>query len=359
MAAGDWKNIVVGADMHGAISQVAAGNVVTFTMTATNNAWCGRFMADSAKDIKSVLVSFSAISSPGTITCRIETVDTTSGKPTGSLYDANATKQFTPTTGTNTITFDSLPTTGLTAGTEYAIVLIKDNAATTCTLRARVNGTSLPSAVLTATDGSTRSNFAEVSGSCAICCVIDEDDAYRAYGFCPAPTNNSFLIHGSDRVAAFKVVTTVELSLKAITGVSSSILSRVGTPAGDLRCRILNTSNSVVSSMTWTVDKDSLTNANLRGFYLPTNGLVSLPAGTYRIAFDSASSANSSNCFGIRYAELFHSSFHPNNWCFSESTDASTSFTWTDTATRTCTFGFAVDDVVAAAGGSAHAYGSY
>ena len=351
MAAGDWKNVVFGSDIHGGISGVSGGNVIALVMNTANNAWCGRFMAASSKDIKSVAVSFSAVTTPGTMTARIETIDATTGKPTGTLYDAAATKSFTPAAGINVVTFDTLPTTGLTPGVEYGFVLIKDDTGTTCTLRARVSSTALPGTVLTATDGSTRSNFGEVGANTAIGCFIDEDDAYQTLNLCPAYTNGSFLTYGADRIAAVKIVLPTSMSIKAVTGVASGIVVRAGTPAGDLRIRVLDTSNNVVSGMSWTLDKDSMANSSARGIYLPTNGLITVPAGTYRIALDSPDSANSSNCFGLRYAFLFDASLQPNGWGYSESTNQSTSFTWTDTTTNTTTLGFALDDVPASGGG--------
>lgn len=106
---------------NSAAAAMAASGVVSYAMPTLNNGFSGRFMAYDTRDIKSVYVNFSSVSAPGTVELRIETIDNTTGKPSGTLYDANATKSFTPAAGWNTVTFDTLPTTGLVGTYNFEI----------------------------------------------------------------------------------------------------------------------------------------------------------------------------------------------------------------------------------------------
>src|SRR5262249_33821229 len=133
-----------------------APGATTFAMANLNTGYCARFMANDARDVASVWINWSTVSSPGTVQVRIETIDATTGKPSASLYDATATVNITPSAGWQQATFASLPTTGLTAGTEYALVLLTTVAGTTQTLRAYLTASgsgSFPAAALTAADG--------------------------------------------------------------------------------------------------------------------------------------------------------------------------------------------------------------
>lgn len=320
-------------------------------MPTANNGWAARFMAADTKDIKSVHVNFSSVSSPGTVEARIETIDS-NGKPTGTLYDANATKTFTPTADWNTVTFDTLPTTGLTAGTLYALVLLKSDTGTTCTLRGRVGigeGV-LPTAFLSASDISTRSNFAETAGAVPVAYFTMDDDTVRSHGCCVSvDATTAGFVYGADRVQAAKIVIPSQVTPTAIFMIGNGI-ARTGTPAGDLRVRILDASNNAVANTTFTLPIGAMTNSSGRSIYLPLSG-VTLAAGTYRIAFDSASSANGSNSWGMRYATLPTADLQDSSIAMSESTDASTSFTWTDYADRAPTIGLLINDI---AGGSSN-----
>lgn len=334
----------------GQVGSVINSSITTNVMTAANNAWAYRFVADDARDIKKVHVRFTSITSPGTMTARVETIDGTSGKPTGTLYDANATISFTPTTGWNDLEFASIPTTGLTVGTPYAIVLIKNDSGTTCTLTSSVIATegAYPHCVLTAADGSTRSAFAEVANTVGICYVTLEDDEVDALSACVSgDAAASTAVYGADIVVGLKVVIPVDVVVRAVQFNTNLGLLRIGTPGGDLRMRILDASNA--SQVAVTVDKELLLAVSGRGLCIPTP-LTSLPAGTYRVVFDSASSANSSNCFQPRYATLPNGNLQSPAFCYTESTNASTSFTWTDTPTRQLGFGLLLDSLTGGGG---------
>lgn len=350
-ALGQHGGLLFAANPIGAAAVIINGGPTTYTMPTANNGWSARFYPYDSRDIKKIHLSFSAVSSPGTITARIETNDATTGKPSGSLYDAAATKQFTPSAGLNTITFDSLPTAGMTAGNGYHLVLIKDDTGTTCTLNARLSPAAYPCEVLTATDGSTRSNFAEVANNGPICFFTLEDDAIESFGCIGtvAVDNTTYPVYGSDRVAACKIVLPVGVVARGIMLPNGFI--RVGTPAGNLRIRLLDGSNNAVSGTTRTLDKDDLTGSNTRVVFCNFDGLVTLAAGTYRLAFDSASSADSSNCWRINAATFLDAALVPTGFQMSISTNASTSFTWSDSTLNAALGGLIIDSFSAGGGG--------
>lgn len=331
--------------------QYQVGNLVgnaptTNTFTTANQGWCARIMARDTRDIKSIAVNFSAVTTPGTVTARIETLDA-NGEPTGTLYDANASKSFTPAVGWNVVTFDVLPTTGLAAGTMYGLVLIKDNAGTTCTLRSHANANlqgSWPICVLTAADATTRSNFSESANTTPVAYFVLEDDALAAMGCMPSTGGGTQQLTSADICVAQKIVLPVSVVIRGVRFVGNAGVSKVGTPTVDLRLRILNSSNSAVSGTTVTIDKDMLTQVNGRGLYVPLPP-TTLAAGTYRIAFDSA--GDGSNNFGMSYITLADAAFQGTGYCFSVSTDMSTTFTWSDTTTRMLPFGLELDSIPA------------
>lgn len=333
--------------LHAQIGNLTANSPTTQTFTAANTGWCARVLATDTRDIKSVAVNFSAATTPGTATIRIETVDA-NGKPSGSLYDAAATKTFTPAAGWNVVTFDSLPTTGLTAGSQYAVVMLKADAGTTCTLRAYSNSNTIgnyPICALTASDGSTRSNFAEVANVTPICYFVLDDDSLTSMGCVPiAASGTVFALSNADRAVAQKVVLERPIIIRGVRFPGNNGFNRYGTPTVDLRMRILDASNAAVSGTTVTLDKDTLSNTNGRGLYIPLPP-TTLAAGTYRIAFDSP--GDGSNGFGVYYVVLADSALQSAGFCYSESTNMSTTFTWTDTPTRMLAFGLELDSIPA------------
>lgn len=345
----------VGAQFGGTLGPLAAikwiisnsGSAV-YAMATLNTGCCVRFTAVSANDIKSVRLFWSSVATPGTVQLRIETIDTTTGKPTGTLYDANATYNITPAAGTQTYTFVTLPTTGLTAGTEYAVVLLTTVAGTTQTLSHNVyslHTSSYPTIVLTAADGTTRSNFAEVAVSVPVCSLVDEADVDIALPFAPFsganPSYSSFFSTTDFVAQKFTINTSIN-----IAGIQT-IFRRTGTPAGDIRIRIFDNSNNVVAGTTITIDKDSLTGVSTRQSSVLFPVVVTLPSGTYRVVYDSSGSANSSNCFGVYSVAFLHANA-VNPWVTSTSADA---ITWTDSTTAQSSVWLLIDNLVAGGGG--------
>jgi hypothetical protein len=324
----------------------------SYAMPTANNGWCARFRSQTTLDVKSLWLYFNAITSPGTVDLRIETIDATTGKPTGTLYDANASKNFTPVTGWQNVAFASIPTTGLTVGNEYGLVLLKNGAGTTVDLNshvARSKETAHPSAVLTATDGSTRSNFAEVINTIPILTVVFEDDVEETVNCCGFSDTTDRSVSGAKAVGA-KIVTVGSMILR---GIAFEYVIRTGTPDGDFRMRILNAANdSLVAGTTVTIDRDSLALVGGNRIRAHFDSLVTLPAGTYRVIHDNTNrSSTATNCFKLRTAKGRSSSVVSAGHIYTETLDLDAgTISWTDTASESCPVGLILDDLFAGGG---------
>lgn len=333
-----------------------AGGVSSFDMSALNKGWCARFTAPDTRDVASVYVNWSAVTAGGTVQVRIETIDATTGKPTGTLYDASASLSFTPVAGWQILTFASLPTTGLTAGTEYGVVLLTTTGGTNHALRSHTAGATpggaYPTDTLTATDGTTRSNFAESGGAVPVCTLVMEDSVEEILAMHPFATLTNYNL-ATTAAAGMKFVVPTGLTF-SVLGVDVGSLAKVGTPAGDLRGRILNSSDAAVSGTTITVDKDSLiTGVQGRRLFLPFVAPVSLSAGTYRLVFDSSGSANTSNCWRVFGAVARAAGNVPSSFIATNTSDVTAgTISWTDTATEQFVGAVIINDIpnVSAAG---------
>ncbi len=323
------------------------GGMTLYLMETVNEAWCARFTALSTKDLKTVRLHWTTITTAGTVTLRIETIDAATGKPTGTLYDANATiVNFTPVVGLQNYTFATLPTTGLVAGAEYGIVLITTGAGTTHSLSSGATVTHRsyqPMAVLTAVDGTTRSNFALVANMIPCVSIVWEDNSEDPCGMLPYysyATNNIFTTNAGGSI----ITTSVPLIL---AGIQIDAIGKVGTPAGDLRIQILNTSNVQVPGTEIILDKDTFPGYQSHSKF-PT--LITLPAGTYRVVCDSAASANSSNCWYVRSVKFLHPDSVGSNFRKTTCPDIGIPV-WTDNTTENVGINFLLDDIPIAAGG--------
>lgn len=268
----------------------------TFAMAALNAGCCFRFMAKDTRDIASVYVNWSSVSAPGTVQARIETIDTTTGKPTGSLYDANAVLSFTPSTGgTNgwqILTFATLPTTGLVAGNEYAIVLLTTVGGTTQTIRHAVTSTGrYPAATLTAANGTTRSNFAEVNSAAPIYTIVYEDGVEECDGGSQYATSSSFDVYGT-RAWGTKITIASQV---AVRGISSQLLARSGTP-GNLKFVILDSTDVQIAGAAVTVSKNSMNVASGKQMevYFPNAAAIVLQPGVYRVIMEQTDTTTTS-----------------------------------------------------------------
>lgn len=335
------------------------GGTQTLNLNALNSCACYRYTATTTKDVKSVKMSWtSVVGGPPTIEMRIETIDTSTGKPTGTLYDSGsggyATKSFNPSSATTwrTVTFDTLPTAGMTVGTEYGIVFINtaNNGATTTQLRYYTRA-AYPIQVFYATDGTTRSNLTEISnGAQPICTLVFEDDTEESVGMCPyTGTSSNFLIYGTDRWAGalFTIPTGIQIKVR---GMAMGYFAGTGTLAsrGNLRIRILDSVNAEEYSRT--IDMDSLTVASstVRRMEIAFDP-VTLAAGSHRIVFDS-SGGDASNCWVWKGAQASSAKFVPSSWIYTSCTDASTGPTWSNDNTIFPPVSLLLDDITSTGG---------
>jgi hypothetical protein len=288
-------------------SQLHAGGVTSFAMAPLNSQVQFRWVATDTRDVYYVWVNWSTVSAPGQITVRIETVDTTTGKATGTLYDANAViTGVTPVAGWQQITFATPPSTGLTAGNAYAVVILTTTGGTTMTLRGCVptiyGG---PSAALFVSADTTRANAAESAGSMSII-SLGLSDHTTTTEETPNTTGGavitSFLtIFGSSSPCAYGAKFTVPANETWVIAAAWILIGRLGTPAGDLRCRLLDTTTPDGVISTTTAPVNDLLSVSGRRACQTFPSPVTLTAGTYRLVWDSPSSANSSNCYFAKY----------------------------------------------------------
>lgn len=357
MAATNFNNSQIGLP-EAQFKIIGNGGALLFAMAAANSCFAVRFRARTTKDIKTVRVKWDTVTAGGIVEVRIETIEATTNpaKPTGTLYDANATAQFNPpsTTGFQAATFGTLPTTGLVVGTEYAVVLLTTTLGTTHNLIAHFSDNHdsvYPSIVLTATDGSisgspaSRANMAEVTYSIGCISIVYEDNTeedlmVNPWGTNAFGTNNIF----STTTASAKMVTSGTLKMDGVWGQ----MNKAGTPADNLTAKVYESDGTtLVANTTVTLDKDSLGSIGNRRVIFPFNSPIQFSAGTYYITFSSPSSANSSNCYTLRSA-TFHSAAGVAAHRLSTSGAG-------DSTTEMASAGFLINDVVAGGSGGAGA----
>ena len=338
---------------------VAFGSSTTFAMSAIKTGWCARIKARNANDITAVRINWSVVGT-ALFDLRIETIDTGSGRPTGTLYDANAvlTGQ-TPASGWQLNTFSTPPSTGLTPGNEYGIVVIITTGGASTTIRSHVaaglQGSAYPCIVSTAadattTDGTSRTGFSEVTQSVPIATIVFSDGSELPLDCSPWASNNTYALYGNAGAGA--KVTVPSGATLSVRGIVSEVL-KAGTPAGDLRMRILDSSNNLVSGATCTVSRNSLSSlGSARSCVFPFSSPVSLTGGTYRVIADSSSSANSSNCWRLQSAVANSSAFVDSAHIMTNTSDlTATPIVWSDTNTEEPPVGLLFDTESAGSSG--------
>ena len=328
------------------------GGLNTYAMALLDAGFCARHEAKTTLDVKAIKIIWNALTAPGTVAARYETMDATSGKPTGTLYDASATKSFTPASAgsVQTITFDTLPTTGRTLDTMYGVVLITTGIGTTQTLRSHIAVGGNAAALLTTATAVTRSSFAVVNQSTPAVVLVMEDDSEEVLDMVPySGVHDVFDIYGADRACAAKFTLNASQTIAGVY--TSSTPSIIGTPAGDFRVRILDASNNLVTGTSRTLDKDYVT-ASGRDCPIFFTAPATIPAGTYKIVADSTGSVNFSNCFRINGLSVISATAMNSGFIKSSTTNMSGAFTWSDDSTVIPGLGliYAVD-VAPAAGG--------
>ena len=320
----------------------------TYAMPSQNNGVSALHVARDTQDVLGIVVNWGTITSPGTVEFRYET--DASGKPSGTLYDANATKTVTPTAGIQEVTFDTPPTTGRTAGDYYHVVLITATNGTAHTLSSHIGEASIPRALLTATDGSTRTNFAVVNPSTPICALRLEDNSLTTEGMMPFMGVATLAIYGADRCggALFDVPNPID-----VVGFEFSHMLAVSSfPAYVFS--IIDSSNNVISGTQVTIPADKIYSTGRR-WEIPFNGVVTIPAGVCRaVLYAAAGAGDSSNYCGTRYATALDASLCPTFGRHTLSTNWSSTKTFTDTngSIVSCQFKLYQQETVSGGSGS-------
>lgn len=336
-----------GGDRRGAY--IANNNgVVSYTAIGTtlDAGVAFRFTALSTKDVKSVRIYWVNAATPKAVLLTVETIGTATGKPTGTLYDANASFSIaTPTVGVQTYTFATPPTTGLTVGVEYAIVLANTGGAGSQSIGLYINETGYgqaPTAVMSGTNITTRSNLTVISNGTPPCSIIWDDDTEDAVGFMPFYSYTTNAVYGARGVG---MLFTTPIAFN-VAGFYMEGVNIVGTPAGALRFRLFDASNNTISGTTVSVNPAS---ASSRAFVVQLPAVISLPAGTYRLVVDSADSTIT-NGWSIRSIKFMHANAVPNNFRLTSCLDIGAP-SWTPSTTDNMVAGLLLDDIPTAAGG--------
>lgn len=338
------------------IAAAGGGNTAAGeTLNTVNNAVSFRFEAPDTRDVKGVYVNFSTATTPGTVQVRIET--DASGKPSGTLYDANAVLNITPVVGWQLCQFATLPTTGLVAGNLYHIVLITTVAGTGVSLRRSYvpNGGGYPVNALDAVDGSTRTNLVENSSTVPVCTVVFEDNVEETVGFTPFATSSNFTVYGV-RAAGLKVTVPTGITL-SVVGITLEGALRNGTP-DDLRVRVYTSAGSLVSGTTVVIPKNALLSASGKRILFRFPAAVNLATGTYRVLFDQVGNTSTSGNNWQLYSAVYRTSgLAPAYLATTTTTDITAgSPTFTDTATDIPLIGLQLSDVAVTGGGGGGSY---
>lgn len=315
----------------------AAGGATTFDAKAVGATWAARFTATQALPVLSVKINCSAVTMGTWVgSVSIDAIDATTGKPPAAStpYDVNATiAAVTFVTGWQTITFAVAPTTNLTVGAEYAIVIRTTTAATALTLRSyQTSSSRYPTIILTSADSGT--SWAEIAASTPIASLLLTGGVEDPMGMCPYATiTTNSLVTTSGNLTATALKFVVPSGISIVVAAIDCMLTKNGTPpaGSNPRIRIFDSSDVLVANSTITIDMDSLTTgATNRKMYAPFTQLITLGAGTYRVVFDCASSTATANSWQIKGAIVNVAGNAPSRFNCSTCPNVATPV-WTDT----------------------------
>jgi hypothetical protein len=343
------------------IAAAAAGNTPTsFPMSAINNGSAFRFIATDTRDVAYAWINWASATTPGTVRVRIET--DASGKPSGTLYDPNATVDITPTAGWQQCTFATVPTTHLVANATYYVVIYTTVAATgSQTLKEgwAPQAGGYPFVALSATDVSTRTNFVESGNTIPVCTLGLTDGTTtteETLEFAAFAGASNFGIYGV-RAVAMKLVVPTGVTM-SVVGVVLEQPLRNGTP-DDIRARIFDNTNTLVSGATLILPRNSVLSASGKRIPARFPTAVSIAAGTYRVVVDQSnaggnSATTNSNNWSFYAASFRSSAVAPSSNILSTSTDTTAlggAGAWVDTATDIPLIGLQLNDISASGGG--------
>ena len=334
-----------------------AGSATTFAMAALNSCCAFRVRARDVRDFYSFWVNFSAITAAGVIQARLETCDATTLKPTGTLYDTNAVVSFTPVAGWQQITFATPPSTHPTVDSLYALTLITTTGGTTMTLRAYVAGqvvggygsaTQLDT-VLTAADGSTRSNLTDLgltTGATGCVSFVMSDGVEETFGHTTYTASTNQQVFGK-KAEGVKIVLASPVWVSGILA-ESITNGAVASMTGDCILDLRDVSNTLIGSSTitqklWTTD--FATRSVVGRFPAP----ILIPAGTYRATARHSNQASVSSAnFNVSTQSARTSATTPQSFVRTETADiTATPIVWTDTNTDVAALGLILSDLSA------------
>ncbi|VTR95226.1 unnamed protein product [Gemmata massiliana] len=340
----------------GLLQMFGNGSANSLAMAGANTGWCARWVALDTRDVAGIWVNFSTVTGSGQITLTIEPVDATTLKPTGTPYDASASKTFTPVVGWQFIAFDTLPTAGLTPGAIYAAMLLTTTGGTTITLRSHiatsVMHTHHPCNVLSGGSANTRSNLVEQNGYPILTWVM-EDGAEEAFAGMPFATHTLFTVYGTRALAA-KLTLNGPAKFDGIDVYGCSIGSRASL-TGDLRLSVFTSAGAVVTGTDVTLTRYAWSTDFLqRSLFAPFAAPVQLSAGTYYVVARNTDPASLVGAtFNIPYANGRSANVMPSSFIGTTTTDITAgTITWADDAATTPAIGIRLSDTVAASGGS-------
>jgi len=324
---------------------VAGGNASNYAMSALNAGWAFRHVAKDTRDIYGIKVWWGGVSTPGTVQFTVEPVS--AGVASGTPYDANATLSFTPTTGLQTLTFASHPTTGLVAGNLYDFILLTTVAGTTQTLVGSVAAANYPAEFMTCTNGTTRSNFTRVSAYTPIATIIYSDGSEEPGVLCPYYTNGTGMltIYGN-RATGVKLVLNGSVELR---GAWVASLGITGTPTANLNFQVWSASGTSLASVS--IPASQIWAGPFKALFAAP---VTLTAGTYYCLFDQGSSGTSGNYYSVGSAKPLDTTVLPTGFLVGTSTSITSTPPTFASANETPIMGLLLNDIPAPSGGSGY-----
>lgn len=179
--------------------------------------------------------------------------------------------------------------------------------------------------------------------------MVFDGNAEETVGFAGFLGGSAFSVYGT-RAFGAKVIVPTGVTLSVVGGVAEGPL-RNGTP-DDLRFRILNSSDVVVSGASVTLKQAGLTLASGRRVVGRFPSPVSLSAGTYRAIWDQAGNTSTSGNNWTFYSASHRSTaLAPSYFTLTTTTDVTAGTpTWVDTPADVPTIGLQLNNLSGSGG---------